>query len=142
MTQNDEPNAPRKIVFQMSEMTEDSEVMEDNEPIAPKESIFKRARFGLLSILAGVLGYLFLFLGIAFPLNQNHFTSPVFFYIMSLGFLLGGIFSLIGFRADRQKKYTYLGFFLTILLPVACCGLALFLFYQCAQAGHGTCSGI
>ena len=49
MTQNDEPNAPRKIVFQMSEMTE------DDEPIAPKESIFKRVLFGIFSVFACII---------------------------------------------------------------------------------------
>ena len=127
MPQDKDPNVPKKLVFQMSEMPE------DNEPIAPKESAWERSRWGIASIILLILMIIGLFLveylwwksfqpsPLSLPLYSvlSHILGYIYFGLF-MGSSLSLILALIGLAKDQMKIYSILGIaILSILIGLA-----------------------
>lgn len=102
---------------------------QENPPDAPRESVLKRSRFGIISVIIALLSAILLVpfvipaqLGLESVSIDDSILSPVVSLILMLACamqifpLIGVTISLIGLVADRRKIFAIVGFATNISL--------------------------
>jgi hypothetical protein len=104
-------------------------------PNAPKQSIFKRSRFGLISLALDIL-VVAMFV-VDYPALIGSTTYVPFPLAGAFLFLVpGAIIALIGLSADRQKGASIAGLILSLVLGCILIGLVVFVIYGFVNQFH------